>query len=55
VFTYLKLHCDKVNRTDGVRKQVIDQTLLDVHKSVHRDIVMNTTNEMQLYRLIHYS
>ena len=24
---------------------------LDVYESVHRDIIMNTTNEMQLYRL----
>jgi len=22
---------------------------------MHRDIIMNTTNEMQLYRLIYYS
>jgi len=28
---------------------------LDVHESLHRDIIMNTTNEMQLYRLIYYS
>jgi len=28
---------------------------LDVHKYVHRHIIMNTTNEMQLYRLIYYS
>jgi hypothetical protein len=28
---------------------------LDVHESVHRDIIMNTTNEKQLYKLIHYS
>jgi hypothetical protein len=28
---------------------------LDVHESVHRDIIMNTTNEIQLYRLIYYS
>jgi hypothetical protein len=27
----------------------------DVHESVRRDIIMNTTNEMQLYRLIYYS
>jgi len=27
----------------------------DVRESVHRDITMNTTNEMQLYRLIYYS
>jgi len=27
----------------------------DVHESVHRDIIMNTTNQMQLYRLIYYS
>ena len=27
---------------------------LDVHESVRRDIIMNSTNEMQLYRLIYY-
>jgi hypothetical protein len=27
----------------------------DVHKSVHHDIIMNTTNEMQLRRFIYYS
>jgi hypothetical protein len=27
----------------------------DVHKSVHRDEIMNTTNKMQLYRLIYFS
>ena len=55
VFTYLELQCDKVDRTDGVRKEVLDQTLLDVHESVHRDTTMKITNEMQLYRLIYYS
>ena len=30
-------------------------TTLGVYESVHRDIIMNTTNEMQLYRLICYS
>jgi len=35
----------------------MEQHLLvrDVHESVRRDISMNTTNEMQLYRLIYYS
>jgi hypothetical protein len=28
---------------------------LDVHESVHRDIITKTTNEMQLCRLIYYS
>jgi len=28
---------------------------LDVHESVHRDIITNRTNEMQLYRLIYHS
>jgi len=28
---------------------------LDVHESVHRDIITKTTNQMQLYRLIYYS
>jgi hypothetical protein len=28
---------------------------MNIHKSVHRDIIMNATNEMQLYRLIYYS
>jgi len=55
VFTYLELQCDKVDRTDGVRKEVLDQTLLDVHESVHRDTTMKITNEMNLYRLIYYS
>jgi hypothetical protein len=27
----------------------------DVHESVHRDISMNSTNEVQIYRLIYYS
>jgi len=27
----------------------------DAHESVHRGIIMNSTNEMQLYRLIYYS
>jgi hypothetical protein len=27
----------------------------DVHESVHRDIIMNSTDGMQLYRLIYYS
>jgi hypothetical protein len=27
----------------------------DVHESVHRDIIVKITNEMQLYRLIYYS
>jgi hypothetical protein len=26
----------------------------DVHEPVHRDMVMNVTNKMQLYRLIYY-
>jgi hypothetical protein len=26
---------------------------LDLHESVHRDIIMNSTNEMQLYGLIY--
>jgi hypothetical protein len=30
-------------------------TVVDVHESVHRDIIINTTNEMQLYMLIYYS
>jgi hypothetical protein len=30
-------------------------SMLDVHESVHRDLIMNTTNEMQLYGLIYYS
>ena len=29
--------------------------VLDVHKPIHRDIIMNTTNEKQLYRLTYYS
>jgi hypothetical protein len=28
---------------------------LDLHESVHRDIIMKITNKMQLYRLIYYS
>jgi hypothetical protein len=28
--------------------------LLDVYEFVHCDIIINTTNEMQLYRLIYY-
>jgi hypothetical protein len=28
--------------------------MVDVHESVHRDINMNTTNEMQLYRFLCY-
>jgi hypothetical protein len=29
-----------------------DTRVLDVHESVHRDIIMNTTNEMQLWIII---
>jgi hypothetical protein len=29
--------------------------ILDVHESVHRDMVMKVTNNMQLYRLIYNS
>jgi len=32
-----------------------DNGKFDDQESVHRDIIMNTTNEMQLYRLIHCS
>jgi len=28
---------------------------LEVHESVHRDIIVKVTNKMQLYRLIYYS
>jgi len=28
---------------------------LDLHESVHRDIIMKVTNKMQLYRIIYYS
>jgi len=28
---------------------------IDIHESAHCDIIMNTTNEMQLYKLIYYS
>jgi len=28
---------------------------LDVHEYVHRDIIIKTTNNIQLYRLIYYS
>jgi hypothetical protein len=28
---------------------------VDVHESVHRDIIMKVTNRLQLYRLIYYS
>jgi hypothetical protein len=28
---------------------------LDVHESVHRDIIMKTSNKMQLHKLIYYS
>jgi hypothetical protein len=28
---------------------------IDVHESVHRDIIMKVTNKMQLYRLAYYS
>jgi hypothetical protein len=33
----------------------LDSYELDFHESVHRDTVMNSTNEMQLYRLIYCS
>jgi hypothetical protein len=26
----------------------------DVHETVHRDLIINTTNEMKLYKLIYY-
>ena len=28
---------------------------VDVHESVHRDMIMKVANKMQLYRLIYYS
>jgi hypothetical protein len=31
-----------------------DNGKFDVHESVHRDIITNTTNEMQIYRLIYF-
>jgi hypothetical protein len=39
----------------GNHDYIFSQYPFDVHESVHRDIIMNTTNEMQLYRLIYYS
>ena len=33
---------------------VINNIYLVVHESVHRDTIMKVTNEMQLYRLIHF-
>jgi hypothetical protein len=36
-------------------RRVFYSSQLDIHGSVYRDIIMNTTNEMQLYRLIYYS
>jgi len=41
-----------VQRSEGASMLVY---ALDVHESVRRDIIMNTTNELQLYRLIYYS
>jgi hypothetical protein len=32
-----------------------DHQNINVHESMPRDIIMNTTNEMQLYTLIYYS
>jgi hypothetical protein len=32
-----------------------DILMLDVYESVHSDIIMNTTNDMLIYRLIYYS
>jgi hypothetical protein len=29
--------------------------LFEVYKSAHRDIIMNVTNKIQLYRLMYYS
>jgi IS30 family transposase len=32
-----------------------ENRIFDIHESVHRDITMKITNEVQLCRLIHYS
>jgi hypothetical protein len=44
-----------MNKKKDNHDYIFSQYLLfDVHESVHRDIIMNTINEMQLYRLIYY-
>jgi hypothetical protein len=43
-----------VGIVEGKKGHSDDVYPFDVHESVHRDIIMNTTNKMQLYRLIHY-
>jgi len=39
---------------EGKNDDSDDNYPLDVHESVHRDIIMKITNKMQLYRLIYY-
>ena len=57
-------NCDVINdknrtfiklRTCNFIMSYLRKILLDIHEFVHRDIIINTTNEMQLYRLIYYS
>jgi hypothetical protein len=31
---------------------IVQYNIHDIHESVHRDIIMKVTNEMELYRLI---
>jgi hypothetical protein len=43
-----------INENDG-RPAVEDcRSTLDVHESVHREIIMKAINKMQIYRLIYY-
>jgi len=43
------------NVSDKRCKESQNTYLFDVHESVHHNTIMNTTNKMQLYRLIHFS
>ena len=36
-------------------KKIMGGTELDVHESVHRDVIMKVNNKLQLYRLIYFS
>ena len=58
--TFLEVACTncwllKAERFLVVHCRVLAGTKLDVRESVHRDIIMNVTNKMQLYRLLNFS
>jgi len=44
-----------MSSVNGRAVQVLVYVWFDFYESVRRDIIMDITNEMQLYRLIYYS